>query len=76
MLVESTFAHLNQLGALSNNGRSKTLDASADGYGRGEACIVFVSQPASSSQHAIAYLHGEFQHSGWLVKSRADGLAT
>lgn len=60
MLVESTFVHLNQLGALSSNGRSKTLDATADGYGRGEACIVFVAQPVDSSQEPIAYLHGEF----------------
>lgn len=58
MLVESTFTHLNQLGALSSNGRSKTLDASADGYGRGEACIVFVAQPGNARQRPIAHLHG------------------
>ena len=58
MLVNSTFSHLSQLGALSKEGRSKTLDASADGYGRGEACIVFIAQPASSPQTPLAFLHG------------------
>jgi len=39
MLVASTSTNLAALGALSSNGRSKTL-ASADGYGRREGCEV------------------------------------
>ena len=37
-----TSAHMAQLGALSPVGRSKSLDAAADGYGRGEGCIALV----------------------------------
>lgn len=60
MLVASTSTHLAQLGALSPNGRSKTFDAAADGYGRGEACIVFVArQPAEDGQAPLAVFHGE-----------------
>ena len=64
MLVASTSVHLAQLGSLSLNGRSKTFDASSDGYGRGEACLAMVLQRAqdvgstSGSLHAL--LHGKF----------------
>ena len=64
MLVASTSAHLAQLGALSSNGRSKTFDAAADGYGRGEACIVFVARMPGSDQAPLAVLHGASSH--WL----------
>ena len=37
MLLPDTFHTLNSLNALSNDGRCKTLDDEADGYGRGEA---------------------------------------
>jgi len=63
MLVASTSVHLAQLGSLSANGRSKTMEASADGYGRGEACILMTLQQAEAeglgqdAPHAI--LHGE-----------------
>ena len=50
-----------QLGALSSNGRSKTFDASADGYGRGEAAIVFVlrgsGEFANKKYKCLAKLH-------------------
>ena len=59
MLVDSTATHLAQLGALSSNGRSKTFDATADGYGRGEACIVFVALSPGSGLQPLAVLHGE-----------------
>ena len=42
MLVPGTFTHMAQLGALSPTGRSKSLDAAADGYGRGEGCIAVI----------------------------------
>lgn len=59
-LVPSTSTHLAQLGALSPNGRSKTFDAAADGYGRGEACIVFVARrPTAHGQAPLAIWHGE-----------------
>ena len=75
MLVDSTSTHLAQLGALSSNGRSKTFDASADGYGRGEACIVFVARrPTTSAQQqsqlTLAVLHG----SAYNQDGRSSGL--
>ena len=41
--------------------RSKTFDAAADGYGRGEGCIVFVlrrSAGCDASSEPLAVLHG------------------
>jgi hypothetical protein len=38
--VPDTSVHMAQLGALSPAGRSKSFDAAADGYGRGEGCVV------------------------------------
>jgi 3-oxoacyl-(acyl-carrier-protein) synthase/acyl carrier protein len=63
MLVPSTGVHLAQLGSLSSNGRSKTFDASADGYGRGEACIAMVVRRAgeegAGGEQSHAVLHGK-----------------
>lgn len=66
ILVPSTSVHLAQLGSLSSNGRSKTFDASVDGYGRGEACVAMVLQKAESvlvegDQAPEALLHGRFE---------------
>ena len=60
MLAPDTSAHMAALGALSPTGRSKTFDAAADGYGRGEGCVAVVLRLARPSRspgcHAI--LHG------------------
>ena len=60
MLAPDTSAHMAALGALSPTGRSKTFDAAADGYGRGEGCVAVVLRLAGPSRspscHAI--LHG------------------
>lgn len=54
MLVASTSTNLAALGSLSSNGRSKTFDATADGYGRGEGCIALVMNRAEGRGcHAI-----------------------
>ena len=68
MLGPETFAALSELGALSPDGRCKTFDASADGYGRGEGCGVVVLKRLSDAQrdgdriqavvHGIAVAHG------------------
>ena len=61
MLVASTSAHLAQLGALSPSGRSRSLDAAADGYGRGEACISAVLRRGGGGARgtsALAVLQG------------------
>ena len=60
MLVASTTTNLAALGALSPNGRSKTFEATADGYGRGEGCVVVAMRLANGDGadcHAI--LQGE-----------------
>ena len=41
MLVPDTTINLARLGALSPDGHSKTFEASANGYARGEGCIVY-----------------------------------
>lgn len=65
MLVASTSVHLAELGALSSNGRSKTFDATADGYGRGEACIAIVlRQSGPTNPQPLAFMHGAL--AGWL----------
>lgn len=64
MRAETT-AVLAKAGMLTNDGRCKTLDAAADGYVRGEACVVHLlesvrseelsagSEAAIAAQHAI-----------------------
>ena len=61
MLVASTATNLAALGALSSNGRSKTFEATADGYGRGEGCIVVTMKKAerNASVDCKAILQGE-----------------
>ena len=52
MLLSSTFRILSDLNALSSDGRCKTLDASADGYGRGEGfASIYVRNMLASSEH-------------------------
>lgn len=55
MLVPNTSAHMAALGALSPTGRSKSFDAAADGYGRGEGCVALVLR-RSGEQAALAPL--------------------
>ena len=59
MLVASTTTNLAALGALSANGRSKTFEATADGYGRGEGCVVVAMRLANGDgQDCHAILQG------------------
>ena len=47
MRAETT-AVLSKAGMLTPDGRCKTLDASADGYTRGEACVVHLLESVTS----------------------------
>ena len=61
MLAETTSAAAQAAGMLTLDGRCKTLDASADGYVRAEACTVFLLSLASSvtdPDASILYLAG------------------
>jgi 3-oxoacyl-(acyl-carrier-protein) synthase len=49
MVSPATMASICQLGALSPTGRCKTMDATADGYGRSEGCVVFVLASAAAA---------------------------
>jgi amino acid adenylation domain-containing protein len=49
ILDPSTMVMLSKLRALSKDGRSKTFDANADGYGRGEGCGMVVLEPLSKA---------------------------
>ncbi|MDR7303682.1 acyl transferase domain-containing protein [Haloactinomyces albus] len=62
MLAPNTTVSLAKLGALSPDGRCKTFDASADGYGRGEGCGAVVlkrlSDALSDGDRVWAVLRG------------------
>ncbi|WKG11792.1 beta-ketoacyl synthase N-terminal-like domain-containing protein [Nocardia sp. PE-7] len=50
MLSPATVLSLQSMGALAADGRCKTFDASADGYGRGEGCGVLVLKRLSDAR--------------------------
>lgn len=63
ILVPDTSRHMAQLGALSPTGRSKSLDAAADGYGRGEGCVALALRRSGERPDAgyapLAVLQGD-----------------
>ena len=66
MLRAETTAAICQLQALSQNGRCKTFDASADGYGRGEGVAALVLKPPGSVTDPVALLHASTVNQVWL----------
>jgi myxalamid-type polyketide synthase MxaB len=62
MLSPHAFVGLTKLGALSPDGKCKTFDASANGYGRGEGCGIVVLKPLSAAladgDHIAAVIRG------------------
>lgn len=50
MLTPNVALFLSRVGALAEDGHSKTFDASADGYGRGEGCGALVLKRLSDAQ--------------------------
>lgn len=55
-LVPESTLMLTRATMLSPKGRSKTLDASADGYVRGETCRALYLRPAQRAQQALGLL--------------------
>lgn len=59
MLLPTTTLNLAVLGSLSVSGRCKTLDSTADGYGRGEGCVaIVVGNAESHPSDIIGYIKG------------------
>ncbi|MCP4397919.1 MAG: acyltransferase domain-containing protein, partial [bacterium] len=50
LLTPNLFVYFSRLGAISPDGRCKTFDASANGYGRGEGCGVLVLKRLSDAR--------------------------
>ncbi len=75
MLTPAATIHLCKLRALSVDGRCKTFDAAADGYGRGEGCGLVVlkrlSDALAAGDEIVAVIRGSaVNHDG-----RSNGLA-
>jgi acyl transferase domain-containing protein/aryl carrier-like protein len=65
MLSPDDHLYLSELGALAPDGRCKTFDASADGYGRGEGAGLFVLQrPEDAAQPLALILGSATNHNG------------
>ena len=74
MLIPGPFIYFSKLRALSPDGRCKTFDASANGYGRGEGCGVVVlkrlSDALAANDRIVAVIRGSaVNHDG-----RSNGL--
>ncbi|WP_343960734.1 beta-ketoacyl synthase N-terminal-like domain-containing protein, partial [Pseudonocardia alaniniphila] len=74
MLSPSTTESMSRLGALSPDGRCKTFDAAADGYGRGEGCGVVVLKRLSDAQAAGDRVYGVLRGSATNQDGRSAGL--
>lgn len=57
VLLPGTMSGISQLQALSPVGRCKTFEASSDGYGRGEGCVVAIMQPKSTVCTPLGLVH-------------------
>ena len=74
LLSPKPFIYFSQVGAISHDGRSRTFDASASGYGRGEGCGMIVlkrlSDAISDGSNILAVIKGSaINHDG-----RSSGL--
>lgn len=74
-LVPSTPVHLAQLSALSGVGRSQTLDAAADGYGRGEGVVVALLRVLAPGSGVDGHEPGVHDHGGELQQRTPAPLA-
>jgi acyl transferase domain-containing protein/surfactin synthase thioesterase subunit len=63
-----------KVGALSRDGRCKTFDASADGYGRGEGCGLVVMTRQSDARKSAKQIHGAILGSATNHNGGAAGI--
>jgi acyl transferase domain-containing protein/surfactin synthase thioesterase subunit len=69
-----TSVALCKMRALARDGRCKTFDARADGYGRGEGCGVVVLKRVSDALAASDRIHAEVRGSALNHDGRSNGL--
>ncbi|KAK9803996.1 hypothetical protein WJX72_011444 [[Myrmecia] bisecta] len=75
ILVPDTSIHMAQLGALSASGRSRSFDAAADGYGRGEGCIAMATRRSHEGAGTPGYAPlAVLRGSAYNQAGRSSGL--
>lgn len=74
MLSPETTRSMMRLGALSADGRCKTFDAAADGYGRGEGCGIVALKRLSDAQAAGDRIYGHLLGSATNQDGRSAGF--
>jgi acyl transferase domain-containing protein/NADPH:quinone reductase-like Zn-dependent oxidoreductase/NADP-dependent 3-hydroxy acid dehydrogenase YdfG len=74
MLSPGPFIYLSKVRALSPDGRCKTFDASADGYGRGEGCGIVVLKRLSDAVAAGDRILAAIRGSAVNQDGRSSGL--
>lgn len=73
-LTPPNFVCSTKIGSISADGRCKTFDASADGYGRGEGCGVLVLQRLSDARRTGRRIHAVLRGSAINQDGRSNGL--
>ncbi|GLY91997.1 type I polyketide synthase [Actinoallomurus iriomotensis] len=68
------FTVMSETGALATDGRSKTFAADADGFGRGEGCVVVVLQRLSDAVAADRRIHGVVRGVAVNHDGRSSGM--
>ncbi len=76
LLASETTSIAQKAGMLSADGRCKTLDAAADGYGRGEACGLILLAPFHSEQAFTSTSQLDDARVGWPTSSGWMGVIT
>ncbi|MFV8755922.1 type I polyketide synthase [Nannocystaceae bacterium ST9] len=74
MIYPDTSTVLSHMGVLARDGRSKTFDAAADGFGRGEGCGVLVLKRLSDAQRDGDRIHALLRGSAVNHDGPSGGL--
>jgi acyl transferase domain-containing protein/acyl-CoA synthetase (AMP-forming)/AMP-acid ligase II/acyl carrier protein len=74
MLAPEPTVALTRIQALSPDGRCKTFDAAADGYGRGEGCALIVLKPLASAIENGDAILGVIRSSAINQDGKSNGL--
>ncbi|HYH98567.1 polyketide synthase, partial [Hyalangium sp.] len=75
LLTPEPFVFFSRLGALAADGRSKTFDASGDGYARGEGCGMIVLKRLSEAQRDGDRIHAVLRGSAVNHDGRTSGFS-